>query len=216
MSGKTRRYLVILALALAAGARAEGGDLQYWNEFIFEAPLRERLDLETAFEQNWVDDANVFSLYNFTLEPSYRAGDRWSLGPGYRWEQELEEGEWLTENRYWLHLSLKGEAFGWKAKFKPLIEYRDLEGDDVWRFRPKLKIKRPLDLGSIQLTPYFAEDPFYVLEDGQWKQNRATAGFSFEPVEHLELSIYYMNVAKESDDGWYANHVIGTEIVFGF
>jgi hypothetical protein len=157
-----------------------------------------------------------FALYNVTVEPSYELSHWLSFGPGYRYEREKDEGKWLTENRYWLHFTLKHEVARWKMKVKSKLEFRDLEDDEMWRFRGKLKVQRPLQMGSVEIAPFISEEPFYDFEDGRWNQNRAAIGLSTELTDHMDFSLYYMNVAKKSEDDWNSTHVVGTEIVFPF
>ena len=161
----TSSDLFLLAMGIFAwGAlcsEVRGDDTQYWNEVIFEVGLSDRVDTEIAFEQKVVDNLTDFGLANVTLEPSYRINQWFSLGPGYRYERERDEGDWMTEHRYWLHATFKRELAGYKAKFKPKLEFRDLEGDDVWRIRTKLKIQRSLQLGYIEIAPFLFEDPFH-------------------------------------------------------
>jgi len=195
---------------------AQGGDRQYWNECIFELSLCQPVTLEAASEQQFVDDMSDFALYNVTIEPSYKLTSRTSLGLGYRYEREKEEGEWATENRYWVHHSIKWPVVQCKMKLKSTFEFRDLVDEDEWRFRTKLTVERKLRLGWFAATPFVSEEPFYDLEQNEWNQNRVAGGLSFDLAEGVELSLYCLNKSKKSDDEWKSTNVVGTEMVFSF
>lgn len=206
---------VFLILALFAGpVRAD--DTQYWNEFVFSSGLTERLSLEAATEQQVVDDLSTFGVFNFTLEPSFVVPGDMTLGPGYQYERELEDGAWLEEHRYWLHHTVSSSLSDWKVKLRSRIEYRDLEEDDTWRLREKVKLRRPLRVGPVGLEPFVFEEPFYDFGAGRWNQNRAAAGVTFKVAEGIEISPAYMNLSKRSGDDWSFAHVICTEIAFEF
>lgn len=214
------KYLALLAIVVLVWgylcSYAHSDDTQYWNEFIFEFGLCGRFAAEVALEQQFVDDISEFALYNVTVEPSYKISERLSLGIGYRYEREKDEGDWLTEHRYWPHVTLKHEIGEWKIKLKSKLEFRDLKHDDVWRIRTKLKIQRPLHIASFKITPFLSEEPFYDFSDDRWNQNRAAVGLTTELRKHTDFTIYYMNMAKRSDDDWDSTHIVGTEIVFAF
>ena len=174
------------------------------------------MTLEAAAEQQFVDDLSTFGVFNFTLQPAWELTEGFSIGPGYQYERELEEGVWLEENRTWLHGTVSASIAEWTVKLRTNLEYRDLEEDDTWRLREKVKVRRPLRLGSVELEPFAFEEPFYDFGAGRWNQNRAAAGFSFKAAGEIEISPAYMNLARRSGDDWSFAHVICTEIAFEF
>ncbi len=122
----------------------------------------------------------------------------------------------MTENRYWLHAAIKHDVGSWKTKLKTKCELRDLEGEDVWRIRAKLKVQRPIRVGGKELVPYFAEEPFYSFSKERWNQNRAFFGVNVPINDHLEIALYYLNKAKNRGEVWTSDHIIGTEVVIPF
>ncbi|MFO1492036.1 MAG: DUF2490 domain-containing protein [Kiritimatiellia bacterium] len=205
----------LLVLACFAGPiRAD--DTQYWNEFVLAFDLADRVSLEAAAEQQFVDDLSTFGVINFTLQPAWELTDGFSLGPGFQYERELEEGAWLEEKRAWLHATVSASFAEWTVKLRTNLEYRDLEADDTWRLREKVKVRRPLRLGAVELEPFAFEEPFYDFGAGRWNQNRAAAGFTFKLAEGIEMSPAYMNLARRSGDDWSFAHVICTEVAFEF
>lgn len=219
MGHRIRRGVVVLIVffgGLCGWAAAD--DAQYWNEFIFRFGPYDRLSAEVTLEQDFVDDVSRLGLINATMEPSWKVNTWFSVGPGYRYEQTKDDGEWSTEHRTWVFLGFKQGCGGWVAKFRPKMEYRDFEGDadDDWRFRAKLKVERPLQVASFKMIPFLSEEPFYDFAKDDWNQNRASAGVVLEILARTELNLYYLNMSKESDDEWIATHVIGSSLAYAF
>lgn len=208
--------LTLAALAVGPGNHASADDTQYWNELILKPALAPRTEVEIASEQKMVDDMKDFGLINLTVEPAFTLAQGLIIGPGYRYEREREEGEWLVENRYWCHASIKRAWGDWKGRFKATLEYRDLEEGDGWRLRTKFKLQHPLNIAGRKAALFLSDEPFYDFQAERWNQNRAAAGWSSDLAENLELTVYYMNVAKDGGDDWGETHVAGTEWVWSF
>ena len=199
-----------MGIACVASASDEW---QYWNEFVTERELGSRWSLEVAVEQNLFDDFDEFGMWNVQVRPFYEVGGLLSLGLEYRYERERDEGSWATEHRYSFIPVLKHEWREWEFKLKTMVEYRDKEGDDEWRWREKLKIGYPCRCAGLSFTPWVAEDVFYMFDAGQILQNRASVGLSTEITGWLEATLYYLNRQDKKGVGWVHTHVLGTEFV---
>ena len=58
-------------LALVSTARASD-DWEYWNQFVFKHEFTDRVALDVASEQKWLDDASDFYQYNATVLPTVK------------------------------------------------------------------------------------------------------------------------------------------------
>lgn len=208
--------LALLAFQLAAPPLCNGADTQHWNEFIFAFDLHEGASMEVGLEQQFTDQRSKFTLYNITLEPSFRLSSTRSAGFGYRHEREKEDGIWTTEDRYWLHYVTKHRVGAWTFKFRPLLEYRNLAEHDDWLIRPKLFVQHPVRIGNARMKATVVGDPYYYFDTGTVRQKRISAGLTFDLDKKTECSVYYLRKLKLSDDDWKTTHVIGTEIVFSY
>lgn len=212
---------VLLLMHLASNAcyashPPDNTEWQYWNEFVFEHEFSARWSMELSLEQNLFDDFHEFDLYNVQLRPFYELAKPLSLGFEYRYEREREDGEWGTENRYAAILVLKHEWTDWRVKLITTPEYRDLEGENDWRWREKLKVARPCSIGGIEATPWISEEVFYSFDDDALNQNRVAVGFSKELLWGIEATLYYLNRTDKEDSGWLTTHVLGTEFALKF
>jgi hypothetical protein len=194
---------------------APAGDWQYWNEFITETPITERFKVEGALEQQEVDDMSEFGLYNVTIAPVVDVTGWLSVGAEYKYEREKEDGVWGTEHRYTIRAGVKHEAAGAGLKLTGLVDFRDFESDDQWRWHPKLKIAYPIAVGGLDVVPFLTEEPYYVFAGEGWNQNRSSLGVTFE-TQTVEISAYHMRVMRKTGDTWPGTHVVGTEVVFKF
>jgi len=209
-------FIIVGLICLLLPIKVNASDTQYWNEFVFEHDFDEELSLDTALEQQLVNDMSTFALYNITLEPSYKLSNRTSIGLGYRYEREKENGKWATENRYWAHHGIKWQFDQSGLKLKSKIEYRNLENNNYWRFRSKLKYHHEIQTDSSNTTTFLSIEPFYDFNEDKLNQNRTAVGLSFDLSESIEISIYYLNIAKKAIDNWNYTNVLGTEVAIRF
>ncbi|OQA06215.1 MAG: hypothetical protein BWY66_01998 [bacterium ADurb.Bin374] len=198
------------------GSSLRAADTEYWNEFIFAFDLHADASMEVGLEQQFIDQGSTFSLCNISLVPSFRLTKTTSAGFGYRHEREKEDGVWTTEDRYWLHYSVKRRLGEWTLKVKPQLEYRNLAERDVWLARPKLYLQHPVKIGSTSMTATLAGDPYYHFDTGTICQKRISTALTFDLDRKTECSVFYLRKLKRSGDDWKKTHVIGTEIAFSF
>lgn len=204
---------LIVALASAAGA---SDDWQYWNQLVCKHEFNDRLSLDIASEQKWRDDASDFYLYSVFLVPTMRLTKNVSLGAGYRRERKEGEDSWTTENRFLLPLTLKWAVKEWAIQLRSQLEYRDLENEqDRWRFRERIRLSHPVDIGKFTVTPFVSEELFYDLTVGRAEQNRAVVGLSIPWGKHMTLAVFYMNKTERNGD-WSSANILGTEVAVRF
>ena len=206
----------LVSAACYASHPPDNTEWQYWNEFVFEHEFTPRWSMELSLEQNFFDDFQEFGMYNVQLRPFYEVAKPVSLGFEYRCEREREDGEWGTEHRYAAILVLKHEWEAWRFKLTTKPEFRDVEGDDDWRWREKVKIARPLSVGGVEATPWMSEEIIYSFDDEEIGQNRVAIGISKELPWGIEGTLYYLNRNDKEDSGWLTTHVLGTEFARKF
>lgn len=211
--------VLCLACAIPAISYAshppDNKEWQYWNEFVFAHEFSERWNMEISLEQNLFNDFRDFDLYNVQVRPFYEIGPI-AFGLEYRYEREREDGQWATEHRYAAILVLKQEWADWRFKLTTTPEFRDVEGDDNWRWREKIKIAKPVRIGRTEVTPWMSEEVFYSFDDEEIGQNRVAVGITKDLFWGIEGTLFYLNRTDKEDDGWLSTHVLGTEFALEF
>jgi hypothetical protein len=216
MSNRLWHLLITGGVLALASTAWPSDDWQYWNQLVVKHEFTDRLALDVASEQKWLDDASDFFLYNVTVLPTVGLTENVSLGAGYRCEKREEDEQWLTENRFLVPLTVGWAAKPWLVQLRNQPEYRDLEDDqDRWRIRERVTLKRPIRVGELTVTPFISGEIFYDFTADQLNQNRIAAGLSAPWGKHMSLTIFYMNKA-ERDGNWFTTNALGTEIAFKF
>jgi len=204
-----------VVLALASMTRASD-DWQYWNQFVVKHEFNDRVALDVASEQKWLDDASDFFLYNATVLPTASLTENVSLGAGYRCERQEQREQWTTENRFLVPLTFGWTVKPWILQLRNQVEYRDLEdSQDRWRFRERILLKWPVHLGELTVLPFASAEVFYDFTADQMNQNRLSAGLSVPWRERMTFTVFYLNKA-ERNSNWSTTNVLGTEMAFRF
>lgn len=201
-------------LALVSTARASD-DWEYWNQFVFKHEFTDRVALDVASEQKWLDDASDFYQYNATVLPTVSLTDSISLGAGYRWQRDEQDEQWATENRLLFPLTVGWTMKPWLLQWRNQPEYRDLEEQDRWRIRERIMLKWPVRVGELTVTPFASAEAFYDFAADQINQTRLAAGLSVPWGRHMSLTVFYMNKADRDND-WSTTNVLGTDVAFKF
>jgi len=214
---KHRFSLLWIAASVWASAPAANAadDWQYWNEFVLEHKVTDKLALGLAFRQKWQDNFSDFFLYSVTIVPTVNLSKGVTLGAGYRWERREEDDHWITENRLLFPLALEWTFEPWTIQWRNQPEYRELEDRDRWRIRERILVERPVRLGPSTVTLFASEEVFYDFTEGETNQNRLAMGLSLPLRERMSLDLFYMYKA-EKDGHWSFANVLGTELTIEF
>jgi len=215
MSNRLWQLLITGSVLALVPTACASDDWEYWNQFVVRHEFTDRLTLDVASEQKWLDDASDFYQYNGTVLPTVSLTENISLGAGYRWQRQEQDEQWTTENRLLFPLAVGWTAKPWSLQLRNQLEYRDLEEQDRWRIRERVTLKRPVRVGELTVTPFISGEIFYDFTTDELNQKRLAAGLSVPWGKHMSLTVYYMNKADRNDD-WSATNVLGTEVTFKF
>lgn len=120
------------------------------------------------------------------------------LRVGYRQSYTRDEdGASLSERR------VIGEATaraflpgGVMAMLRNRGDFRWIEGEYSWRYRPRLWVERETDLGPLTAIPYLSAEVFWDSRYDAWSRSRYTAGFAIPASHRVVPEVYY---AYQSD-----------------
>ena len=220
MNLKKLSLAIVIAIGLSSGL-CFGYGTDYEN--------RSSLNLIFGINKNWDfefqeelrlnhDGGNLY--YDFSdLGLTYKGLADWlELGFNFRKIYEKEEsGEWVTEDRPHLNVTVKGKLCNLDLSDNSRIEYRDREEKkDTWRYRNKFTVKFPVELTSLKLKPYVADEIFVDFYGQGLNRNRLFSGFSIKLADNTKFDIFYLWQSTRADEAWDDVHALGTKLTLSF
>ncbi len=214
-------FLAIAVAVVLSSGMCFGYDTDFENRSTLDIFLGLNKDWDFEFQEELRFNDNGGTLYydfsDFGL--TYKGLVDWlELGFNFRKIYEREShNDWVEENRPHLNLTFKGKLAGFDISDNSRIEYRDREEKkDEWRYRNKLTAKFPIELTSLKLRPYVADEIFVNLYGEGITRNRLFSGFSFKVAENTKLDIFYLWQASKSGEQWDDVHALGTKLTLSF
>jgi len=197
----------------------DDGDFQYWSKASASFDIHKDWKFTFA-EEFWLgDDAGKLYRHHSDIGFVYKSLADWiELGFNYRQVfQKDGKDKWRQENRPHLNVTLKGKLLGLDLSDRSRFEYRDRENKkDLWRYRNKVTVKFPLELTSLKLQPYLADEVFVNFDEEDFNRNRLYAGLSLKLSKNIEAEVYYLRQSSESGGEWEDINVLGTQLRFHF
>jgi hypothetical protein len=84
-------------------------------------------------------------------------------------------------------------------------DFRWLEGDFSWRYRPRLWAERTTDLGPVTVVPYASGEVFWDSRYDEWSRTRLTAGVAVPATNWLVPEVYYAHQIDRQPSQKYVN-----------
>ena len=112
---------------------------------------------------------------------------------GYRYQEEPAESGQIgkIQNRLLLEFTGRQALWGTVVADRNGFDWRWTNGAYSTRYRNRLEVQRPVDIGDYELSPYVNAEVIYLLSSGYWNQVRYEAGVQLPVVEHVSAQIYY-------------------------
>ena len=97
-----------------------------------------------------------------------------------------------TENRIVLSATPKYPLV-WKLAIsdRNQMELRFINGAFSWRYRNRLEVQRPFQIGSYKFTPYARCEEYYSSMFSKWYDTALSAGVNLPVTKDIELDPYY-------------------------
>lgn len=205
---------ILVFLLTASPAFAAGdGDWQFWNTDGVEKKLgpKWKADIEEEFRFSGDDHGLNYTHTEGGL--TYKATDWLDLGAKYRQIFEKEKGKWIYESMPAGVVTLKWKPYGFDISDRNRLEYRMPQGkDDKWRYRNKLTMYLPVELTSLKIRPFVADEIFIDMAGAGFYRNRFYSGFEAKLGPHLKTEIFYLWQTTEKNSSWIDYNVIGLKL----
>lgn len=211
--------VIIILLTSEICFATDDGDFQYWSSADVSLDIDKDWKVTFAEEFRLGDDAGHLYYHHSDIGFVYKSLADWiDLGFNYRQVFERDsKDKWRQENRPHLNVMLKGKLFGLDLSDRSRFEYRDRENKkDLWRYRNKVTVKFPLELTSLKLQPYLAEEVFINFDEEDFNRNRLYAGLSLKLSKNIKGEVYYLWQSSKSGGDWKDINVLGTGLKFYF
>ena len=216
----TSRRLLSLLVFVATGLSAaayDDGDWQFWNTDGVEYQLSDKAKLSVDVEEYFGDDMEEFYYWHVQPGASAKLAPWVEAGVNYRYLEEKKNGEWLTENRPAVCVTLIQKLAGFNISDRNQLEYRSRENtDDTWRYRNKLKVVAPLKFTKFEIRPYADEEIYVDLDNKEFQQNRVSAGLTSKPLKNLKADVYYMKKMDWKSGDWLETNILGLSLKLCF
>ncbi len=217
----TRFVITVIAVLLISEIcfAFDDGDFQYWSKASASFDIHKDWKITFA-EEFWLgDDAGKLYYQHSDIGFVYKSLADW-IEMGFNYRQVFQKDgkdKWRQENRPHLNVTLKGKLLGLDLSDRSRFEYRDRENKkDLWRYRNKVTVKFPLELTSLKLQPYLADEVFVNFDEEDFNRNRLYVGLSLKLSKNIEAEVYYLRQSSEYGGEWEDINVLGTQLRFHF
>lgn len=176
-------------------SRVPENDVQSWNDFQLTVPLNKKVDFVAqltlrfgdnlfgaAVDERWGSGFNFKPNKYLTLGASFF--DREARPPHGRSEREV---------RGTLTATVQNTFGKYSVSDRNSLERRWREPQvDAWRYRNRLRVEHPFQVGKNKFTWFVSDEVFYDWSLHLWPRNRAAAGITRPVNKHLTLELYYL------------------------
>jgi hypothetical protein len=211
----SRFFSAIAIIALFVGIadaqssnRAPRDDTQWWNELQITFSLNK-------FDINLLGTLRIGRDLSFVDERAggsftFKAGKYVTLSPGYLYiATQPVAGRKGYENRLIFAGTLRISLGRFTISDRNQFERRFRNPVDSTRYRNRLQIEHPVEIGSVDLKLFASDEVFYDWSVNRWVRNRFSVGGSKAFNKNLTIELYYLR----QNDGLSRPgdlHVIGT------
>jgi hypothetical protein len=184
----------LFATLLCCGQSLAGEiDTQLWSEIKLTSHWTEQFDVVSAFATRFGEDVSHHDRTSVYLGLNVHLTPTLTLTPGYQYiSTDLLDDVLSHEHRFNIIAALRLPIERFETTLSTGIEYRlRHQQEDSWRFRPRLKLKRPVGPDSWGLSAYVADEVFYDTGAADWTRNRLFVGFEKLMRRNWVLDFYY-------------------------
>ncbi len=210
---------VFAAICTQSSFADDKSGFQYWTTA--EVVVDINKDWKTVFQDEFRlgDDGGHLYYHHSEIALIYKGlADHIDLGFNFRKiYKEDDTNTWRQENRPHLNVTFRKKLGRIGFSTRSRLEYRDIEQkDDTWRYRNLFTFKLPLELTSLRIQPYIADEIFINLNGEGYSANRVYAGVTFNLLKNIKAAIYYVWQSARASPGRDDIHAFGTKLVFNF
>lgn len=196
------------------------GDTQIWMNGSVSGKMNRKIEIFGSTEFRLANMKKLFFNYSqFNLR--YNVNKNITIAPGYRQAYrriDNDKQKWYT--LYWpmIDIFLSETSSNWRFIDRNRIEYVMTSKPKTkarWGYRNMLTILTPWYFYTRHLTPYIADEVFFIQGSGL-SQNRLFGGLQVFATRNLNSQIAYMWRLLKIKGKWRYNNVIWASVAFSF
>ncbi len=215
-----KRSLMVIGAVLAGVLQSQAyreGDSQLWTVLGADAQVAPSVRLGVETGARWGDSMSDY--FYEVAEPgvTWKAQSWLDVGASYEIIRQKKNGDWLDEQVPKVTVTLKGDSGPLQLSNRSRFEYRIREAaSDEWRYRDRLRLQLAKGLTEWKLKPFVDDELYYSGDEQLFNENRASAGFGFEPRAWLKAELYYMVRSTLKSNVWTDSNILGVKLGFSF
>lgn len=206
------RLIGMAALAAVCGmpaspARAGDEPIQAWMMQRYAQRLEYGLLFELETEQRLrTEGPETLSRIEATPQLVWRYSPRYDFGAGYEFAQMWEDGGMEVREHTGLFfftakLLVRDFLITSRQRFQFGVEADEEETEEVAVFRHRLRVDWDTERLPFRLKPFFSNEWFLDLRDGEVRENRLTAGLMYQANAVLALELFGMRLDEWNQEG---------------
>ncbi len=199
---------------------AENGDFQYAHRNAVALRLTKDIEFSAFNELGFDNNAgNLYAIVSDLGIHYYGFADWLDVGVHHRIIPFESESDWDLENRTYLDFIFKFPLWGLELSDKNRFEFRAIENRKFkTRYRNKLKIELPFEIGKRKIRPYIADEVFLNVIGGDGlDRNRVYSGIVLDLFTNTRLNLqYFWQIDNDNEDSVTSINVVRTFLTVSF
>uniref|UniRef100_UPI0032162055 DUF2490 domain-containing protein n=1 Tax=uncultured Draconibacterium sp. TaxID=1573823 RepID=UPI0032162055 len=210
-----QKWTFLLLLFVVCNSGAQERELILWNKNIVSVSPWEEVSVVVAQKVHYTPKQNAVDLKYGEIFMEYEPKNWLEYGFGFRHSKlNIQNGNWLEENRPMFKLSLSKEIRKFELSFSNRLEYRTFkENQDYFRHRQSLKLNFP-NITNWGMQFYVSEESYLKLDEGDTHLARFYTGLKAIDKTHLDIMLYYSLQKSKRLDYWLTSDVVGLNFSF--
>ncbi len=210
-----KKWILLALIFSFIYSTAQERELVLWNKNEVSVSPWEKVSLEVAEKIHYSTERNSADLKYAEIFFEYEVKNWLELSLGFRNSKlNLQNGDWLNENRPMVVLNLSKEINKFELSFSNRLEYKCFKYiTDYFRYRQALTFDFPT-LTDWGMQFYVAEESFIKMNGGGTHLARLYTGLKAIDQKHFDMKLYYSLQKTKVLSQWLTADIVGINLSF--
>lgn len=204
--------IVWFLLILFSGSLSLRADEQGWINNSLAFKINQKFSLAFIQETRCNEIAYLDPyLINLRAMLSYKLPENFQVAIYYRRQEAEKKDMVIHENRYiiesgWKTTVIEETAFNIRLQGE-IRRYVETPDSNCFRLRIRFQLKTKITIGNLNINPFIATEPFWVVNRGGYERNRFYLGAEFPLNKNV---IFVLNYIREDRKNIESIHVLNS------